>query len=117
MFQNSLIYKICRRTEFETADRTGIFTGSPDDKRDGFIHFSKKDQLAGTLEKHFSGETDLVLLGVRVDSLGSELKWETSRGGEVFPHLYNHLDMSLVREKRDIGFDGDTHQLGEGFSS
>jgi uncharacterized protein (DUF952 family) len=83
-----MIYKILRAAEWSAFERDGIFYGSADDRRDGFIHFSAADQLAGTLAKHFSGEDNLVLLALDERVLGHALKWEASRGGELFPHLY-----------------------------
>lgn len=117
MALEGLIYKICRKGEYDAARRSGIFTGSPDDKRDGFIHFSTRDQLSGTLEKHFSGETDLYLLVVNSEKLSADLKWETSRGGELFPHLYRDLDMSILDEDMTISWDGTKHQLPKGSGS
>lgn len=114
MAQGGLIYKICRKSEYDAARREGVFTGSVDDKRDGFIHFSTYAQVRGTLEKHFSGETDLHLLAINSDHLTPDLKWEISRGGEKFPHLYKELDMSLVDEDVKISWDGTQHQLPEG---
>ena len=73
-----------------------MFRGSPDDLRDGFIHLSAGDQLAGTLAKHFRGEENLILLAIEDAALGDALKWETSRGGALFPHLYAPLPRSAV---------------------
>jgi uncharacterized protein (DUF952 family) len=72
----------------------GVFADSPVDRRDGFIHFSTADQLADTARKHFSGQHDLLLLAVDVEQL--ELRWEPSRGGQLFPHLYGALPLSAV---------------------
>ena len=65
--------------------------------RDGFIHFSTAPQLAGTAEKYFAGQSDLLIVAVAADALGSALKWERSRGGELFPHLYAALPVEAVR--------------------
>ena len=91
-----MIYKILRRREWDEARASLVFAGSADDKRDGFIHFSAAHQLRSTCEKHFAGENDLVLLSVDPDALGEALKWEVSRGGDKFPHLYAVLPLSLA---------------------
>lgn len=90
------IYKICGRDAWEEARGLGRYAGSADDARDGFIHLSTKDQLAGTLAKHFAGQGDLVLVVLDAGALGAALKWELSRGGALFPHLYGPLEMSAV---------------------
>jgi uncharacterized protein (DUF952 family) len=90
-----LIYKIMPRAEWEKI--AGAYEGSMDDKRDGFIHFSTKSQLAGTLAKHYAGQTDLMLLAIDADSLGATLKWELApKRGEEFPHLYAALPKDKV---------------------
>jgi uncharacterized protein (DUF952 family) len=75
---------------------SGSYAGSNDDRRDGFIHFSTAEQLAATAAKHFRGQTDLVVVAVDGTRLGEALKWEPSRGGALFPHLYAHLDPRLA---------------------
>ena len=96
------IYKICERTAWEEAQATGRFAGSPADSRDGFIHFSTAAQLPGTAAKHFAGLSDLMLVAVDGDALGGALKWEPSRGGELFPHLYAALPLSAVLWARPL---------------
>jgi uncharacterized protein (DUF952 family) len=91
------IYKICERREWRLAEQSGSYAGSAADARDGFIHFSTAAQLAGTVAKHFAGQRELLLVAVDADALGSGLKWELSRGGELFPHLYAALPLSAVR--------------------
>src|SRR4051794_4067883 len=91
-----MIYKICSRDAWEAAVRAGVYRGSPDDARDGFIHFSKAEQLKETLRKHFAGQVDLVLLEVPPEALGAALRYEPSRGGDLFPHLYGELDPAIV---------------------
>ena len=91
------IYKICERAAWRLAEQGGTYLGSDADARDGFIHFSTAAQLAGTMAKHFSGQHDLVLVAVDADALGPALKWEPSRGGDLFPHLYGALPLSSVR--------------------
>jgi uncharacterized protein (DUF952 family) len=92
----SLIYKILPRAEWEAALAAGRFEGSAIDRKDGFIHFSAGDQWSETLRLHFAGQRDLVLVGVEADDLGEALKWEPSRGGALFPHLYGALDPNLA---------------------
>jgi uncharacterized protein (DUF952 family) len=90
------------------AEKAGRFDGAPVDLRDGFIHFSAADQVAETARRHFSGEGDLLLIAVEAESLGNALKWEASRGGALFPHLYAPLDLAAVVWARDLplGDDG-----------
>jgi uncharacterized protein (DUF952 family) len=90
------IFKVCAAVEWREAETKGFYEGSADDRRDGFIHFSTLTQLAGTLAKHFPGRDDLVLVAVQAEALGDALKWEPSRGGALFPHLYAALPMKAV---------------------
>lgn len=91
-----LIYKIFRAEELAVLLDTGETTGAPIDLTDGYIHFSTADQVSETLAKHFAGANDLSLLAVEADTLGADLKWEVSRGGALFPHLYRVLRTSDV---------------------
>jgi uncharacterized protein (DUF952 family) len=91
------IYKILPRAEWADAKAAGRFEGSAVDARDGFIHFSTAAQAQETAAKHFSGQADLIVLEVEADDLGAALRWEPSRGGDLFPHLYGALDAGLVR--------------------
>jgi uncharacterized protein (DUF952 family) len=93
-----LIYKICPASAWREAERQGVFRGSPDDLRDGFIHFSKASQVAETARKHFFGQTGLFLIAVDADALGDALRWEPSRNDELFPHLYGELDLGAVAD-------------------
>ena len=96
------IYKICERAAWQRAEQTGTYCGSAVDARDGFIHFSTAAQLAGTLAKHFAGRGDLLLVAVDAGALGEALKWELSRGGELFPHLYAALPLAAVRWTKSV---------------
>jgi uncharacterized protein (DUF952 family) len=96
------IYKICQQKAWLAATHHGEFRGSEVDARDGFIHFSTAAQLAGTAAKHFAGATDLLLVAVDADALGRALKWEASRGGDLFPHLYGTLPLKAVRWTRPL---------------
>jgi len=90
------LYKICPAALWREAEREGIFRGSAHDMRDGFIHFSTAGQVAETAAKHFAGQDDLLLIAVEAAALGTALKWEPSRGGALFPHLYGELDFNAV---------------------
>ncbi len=96
----TLIYKILPRTEWEAAQAAGRFEGSAVDLADGFIHFSAADQAVETAQRYFTGQADLVVLAVEAQALGEALKWEPSRGGALFPHLFAHLPCALVVEAR-----------------
>ncbi len=96
------IYKICERAAWDEARHTGVYRGSDVDRRDGFIHFSNGAQVAETAAKHFVGQTDLMLVAVDEDALGAALKWEYSRGGGLFPHLYGALPVAAVRWARQL---------------
>ncbi len=89
-----MIFKISPRTEWEKV--SGNYAGSAHDTRDGFIHFSTASQLTGTLEKHYAGQDDLLLIAVDESLLGPALKYEASRGGDLFPHLYAPLPLTAV---------------------
>ena len=90
------IYKICPASAWREAERQGVYRGSADDARDGFIHFSHASQVAETARKHFFGQTGLFLIAVDADALGEALRWEPSRNDELFPHLYGELDLGAV---------------------
>lgn len=92
-----LVFKICSKDEWRRAEKEKVFRGSAVDLRDGFIHFSTADQLAETAAKHFAGRDDLLLIGVDAEALGEGLRFEPSRGGALFPHLYAELALSAVR--------------------
>ena len=112
------VYKILTEEEFSAAMGQGHFSGSAADRGDGFIHLSAADQLEGTLAKHFARQDGLVLLALDPSRLGPELKWEASRGGALFPHLYAALDLSalLWAEPLELGPDG-VHRLPEGVAA
>jgi len=93
----STIYKIAPRKLWQEAEAGGRFDGAPVDHADGFIHFSTAEQAAETAARHFAGATDLVLVAVDATALGEALRYETSRGGALFPHLYGTLDLSAVK--------------------
>ncbi len=92
------VYKICPVALWREAERSGVFRGSEVDRHDGFIHFSTAAQVAETAAKHFSGQADLLLVRINTANLGEQLKWEPSRGGALFPHLYGELALSAVAQ-------------------
>lgn len=104
----ALIYKICSRELWDAAKRRGIFEGAPVDLADGFIHFSTPAQVRETAAKHFAGQDDLVLVAVDDEALGPALIYEPSRGGALFPHLYEPLLLDAVAsvEPLRLGADG-----------
>lgn len=105
------IYKICSRDEWNEAVRNGFYRGSADDARDGYIHFSRAHQVAGTLAKYFHGRDDLVLVTVDARALGPSLRHEPSRGGDLFPHLYEALEVAHAHSVRALPWDGSQHTL------
>jgi uncharacterized protein (DUF952 family) len=90
------IYKICENALWREAERAGLFRGAPVDARDGFIHFSTAAQVRETAARHFVGAADLMLIAVETAALGGALRWEVSRGGDLFPHLYGPLPLAAV---------------------
>ena len=107
MAASLVIYKIATAAEWNRATAAGRYAGSADDHRDGFIHLSSAAQLAGTLERHFATKKNLVLIAFRTGDLRAALKWEASRGGELFPHHYGPLDPASALWVRPIGDAGD----------
>ncbi len=101
------IYKITTSALWAEAQATGTLAGMPIDQADGYMHFSTADQLSETLSLHFKGQDQLVLLKVPAATVGPELKWEPSRGGALFPHLYAPLSTSQVAEASAISVNAD----------
>src|SRR3954451_12960322 len=97
-----MIYKICPASAWREAERHGVFRGSADDLRDGFIHLSTAAQVAETARKHSFSQTGLFLIAVDADALGDALRWEPSRDEELFPHLYGELDLGAVTGVQDL---------------
>lgn len=92
-----LIFKICHAEEWAAAEAVGVYHGTSKDRQDGFLHFSRFEQLDGTLRRHYANENDLVLVAVEDSLLGENLKQEPARDGSLFPHLYAPLPVSAVR--------------------
>jgi uncharacterized protein (DUF952 family) len=103
----TIIYKICPASEWRAAEQGGVFGGMAVDRRDGFIHFSTAEQVAETAAKHFSAQSGLLLIAVDADRLGAALRWETSRGGALFPHLYGDLPLAAVLWVKPLPLGGD----------
>jgi uncharacterized protein (DUF952 family) len=104
----TLIYKICSEALWREAERAGVFAGAAIDLEDGYIHFSTAAQAPETAARHFAGQGELVLVAVAAEALGDGLRWEPSRGGDLFPHLYGSLRLGAVRWVRalSLGPDG-----------
>ncbi|NJM83657.1 MAG: DUF952 domain-containing protein [Tabrizicola sp.] len=109
-----LIYKIFRRPEWDAFRAAGETFGAPIDLADGFIHFSTAAQVAETAARHFAEESDLVLVALRPDALGAALKWEPSRGGALFPHLYRKLTLADVVWDKSLPLGATGHIFPEG---
>ena len=110
----SFLYKIMSKQEWETAQAQGIYEGSEVDRKDGFIHLSAAHQVRATAQKHFSGRADLLLVSVLEKNLGKNLKWEVSRGGALFPHIYGALRLDAVGEAVPLPLVNGVHQFPSG---
>lgn len=108
------IYKIFRPAEWAALLHDGETPGAPVDVADGFVHFSTAAQLLETADKHFADETGLVVLRLEEQVLGDALKWEPSRGGQLFPHLYRPLRLSDLTWARPMGTGPTGHALPDG---
>ena len=110
----ALIFKILAAEEWRAAAAAGVFVGSAVDRRDGYIHFSSVARAPETAAKWFAGRNDLVLVAVEADALGPALRWEPSRGGALFPHLYGALPLAAVAWTRSLPLKADgRHDFGE----
>lgn len=101
------IYKLTTRQAWDDAVVQGVFEGAPIDLKDGYIHFSTAQQAPETARLYFAGVRDLLLVGFDADDFGEALKWEESRGGDLFPHLYGELQTAAAVEIRDIPLDAE----------
>lgn len=109
-----VLYKIMSRQEWETAQANGLYEGSEVDRRDGFIHLSASHQVRATAQKHFSGKTGLLLVSVAEEALNQKLRWEASRGGDLFPHVYGPLPLSAISEVIPLPLVNGAHQFPKG---
>ncbi len=109
-------YKVLTRAQWTAFREDGTFTGAPVDIADGYIHLSARDQVMETVARHFAGQDDLVLAMIDLPALGGAVKWEASRGGALFPHVYGPIPMSAVTTKATLrlGPDG-RHVFPAGF--
>lgn len=98
----TLIFKIVPKSLWQEAVDRGVFEGAPVDLADGYIHFSTGDQARETAAKHFAGQTDLLLAAFEAERFGEALKWEPSRGGALFPHLYDTFKPDTALWVRDL---------------
>jgi uncharacterized protein (DUF952 family) len=112
--QHMLIFKIFRRPEWDRFRANGETAGAPVDLADGFVHFSTAPQLAETAARHFATESDLVLVAFETASMGPALKWEESRGGALFPHLYRKLRIEEVVWDKSLPLGATGHIFPEG---
>lgn len=102
----TIIYKIVPRSLWSKAEKSGVFEGAPIDLSDGYIHFSTAEQVAETAALHFAGQKDLLLIAVDGSVFGDELKFEPSRGGSLFPHLYANLPVKAALWVKPMPLDG-----------
>ncbi|MEZ5802286.1 MAG: DUF952 domain-containing protein [Rhizobiaceae bacterium] len=106
-----IIYKICPEPLWREAEKAGRFEGAPIDIQDGYIHFSTADQVRETAAKHFAGQDNLLLIAIDAAALGPALKYEASRGGALFPHLYAALGLNAVKWVRSLPLGTDGNHL------
>lgn len=108
-----LIYKILRADEWAALQADGETVGAPIDVQDGYIHISTIDQVVETVTKHFAGADGLFVIALESDELTADLKWEPSRGGALFPHLYRNLKLQDVKWAKPLPLVNGTHQFPE----
>ena len=106
-----IIYKICPELLWQEAEKAGIFAGAPVDIQDGYLHFSTEQQVRETAARHFAGQGDLLLIAVDASALGTALRYEPSRGGDLFPHLYAALPLSSVLWVKPLPLAADGHHV------
>ncbi|QCI92480.1 DUF952 domain-containing protein [Novosphingobium sp. EMRT-2] len=93
---SAVAYKVLTAAQMAELEHAGVFRGAPVDLADGYIHLSTEAQLAETIDKHFAGQDDLHIVAVDLDALGDAVKWEPSRGGQLFPHIYAELPLDAA---------------------
>jgi len=108
---NTIIYKILTTAQWEDLQTNEVSVGAPIDVSDGFVHFSNAEQLPETADKHFQDQTGLVLIAMDAAKLGDKLRWETSRGGDLFPHLYGPLMLDKVLWDKPLPLENGRHVL------
>ena len=108
-----ILYKILSADQWRAAQARGVFEGSAVDLKDGFIHLSTAQQMRETAARHFAGQDGLVLVGFREEDL-SNLKWEPSRGGDLFPHVYGLIDTALAASQHPLPLENGVHRFPAG---
>jgi uncharacterized protein (DUF952 family) len=108
------VYKICRVEDWAQASEDGAYEGSLDDRRDGFIHLSASHQVSETARRYFSGESGLILVAFEAEALGSGLRWEPSREGDLFPHHYGAIPTSAAMWTAPLPWRDGVHQVPAG---
>lgn len=103
----AIAYKVLTGPEMNELEHEGVFAGAPVDLADGYIHLSTAAQLPGTLEKHFSGQSGLHIAALDLAALGDAVRWEPSRGGDLFPHIYAPLQLAAVTARGPLAYDDD----------
>ena len=112
-----VLYKIMQQSQWEATQLRGMFVGSEIDLKDGFIHLSASHQVRETAEKHFGGQSGLCLVSVNSEKLGDILKWEVSRGGALFPHVYGQLSFASIDAASPLPLRNGKHIFPESFTS
>jgi uncharacterized protein (DUF952 family) len=112
-----VFYKILSRSVWEESCKRGSFAGAGIDLADGYIHLSTSDQVKETAARHFAGVENLVLIAVPEQAIAKNLKWEVSRGGALFPHVYGTIDPTTVTWVKDLPWNGTAHDFPETLSS
>ena len=107
----NLVYKIVDAAAWHKAERAGVFTGATIDLKDGYIHLSTAQQMHQTAALYFAGQNNLMLIAVDAQRVAHKLKWEASRGGQMFPHIYGIIEMSDVIWAKDLGWNGTQHDF------
>lgn len=111
------LYKIIAREQWQAALAAGLFTGAAIDLADGFIHLSAAHQVEETARRHFAGKQDLLLVAFAEEDIAANLKWETSRGGDLFPHVYGPLLPALALWALPLPWNGAAHEFPEGWNA
>lgn len=112
----SVIYHICRREDWDAGVNGGLYRAPEPDRADGFLHFSTAGQIVESAARHRAGQSGLVLIEVDCAKLGNELRWETSRGGALFPHLYGPILLTAVTAVHDLPLGPDGRHLFPAFT-
>jgi len=114
----NLIFKVCKKNEWEEAVYQGFYNGSDIDIKDGYIHFSTKEQVKETVEKHFKKQNDLILIAFDTNDLINNLKWEPARNGDLFPHYYGFINTNSAKKIYSLELGADNiHKFPENFFS